>query len=66
MQFIDLKQQYQLYKKEIHAEMDKVLSNASFIKGPVLAEFEPVIPANVGIEELSIAGVPAQPPDVRE
>jgi len=48
MEFIDLKQQYQLYKEEFLSEMDKVLSNARFIKGPVLSEFEEKLARHTG------------------
>lgn len=40
MNFIDLQQQYRLYKDEIHEEIGKVMDAASFIKGPFLAAFE--------------------------
>lgn len=40
MQFVDLKYQYTLYKKEIQAEIDGVLKSAAFIKGPALTKFE--------------------------
>jgi UDP-2-acetamido-2-deoxy-ribo-hexuluronate aminotransferase len=40
MQFVDLKKQYDLYKDEIHEEMDKVLQNTAFINGPACTELE--------------------------
>jgi UDP-2-acetamido-2-deoxy-ribo-hexuluronate aminotransferase len=40
MQFVDLKKQYDLYKDEIHEEMDKVLQSSAFINGPACTELE--------------------------
>ena len=51
MQFIDLKQQYSLYRDEIRAEMDRVLDAGQYIMGPVLGELEK--------EMAEFAGAPA-------
>jgi UDP-2-acetamido-2-deoxy-ribo-hexuluronate aminotransferase len=40
LDFIDLKTQYQRYKTEIHDAIDEVMTNAAFIKGPALDQFE--------------------------
>jgi len=40
MEFIDLKTQYQKYKAEIHEELEKVMTSATFIKGPAVSQFE--------------------------
>jgi UDP-2-acetamido-2-deoxy-ribo-hexuluronate aminotransferase len=48
MEFIDLKEQYRRYKDEIHGEMEKVLSAASFIQGPAVKEFEAALAAHTG------------------
>jgi len=40
MQFIDLKQQYELYKPEIQAELNAVLDSGRYILGPVVTELE--------------------------
>lgn len=52
MEFIDLKRQYQLYKQEIHDEMEKVLSNAAFINGPALRDFESNLARHCGIKHV--------------
>lgn len=48
MNFIDLQQQYRLYKDEIHEEIGKVMDAASFIKGPFLAAFEEQLKNHAG------------------
>lgn len=50
MQFVDLKYQYQIYKEEIHKEIDKVLSSAAFIRGPAVAELEQSLAEFVGVK----------------
>ena len=40
MDFIDLKTQYQRYKTEIRGAIEKVMTDAAFIKGPALSAFE--------------------------
>jgi UDP-2-acetamido-2-deoxy-ribo-hexuluronate aminotransferase len=50
MQFVDLKKQYQRYKDEIRAEMDRVLESAAFIRGPVVTELEEKLASYTGVE----------------
>ena len=40
MEFIDLKTQYQRYRAEIHEAIERVMTDAAFIKGPALSQFE--------------------------
>lgn len=40
MNFVNLKGQYQAYKNEIDAELQKVLDTTSFINGPAVSELE--------------------------
>ena len=49
MNFIDLKEQYRRYKKEIHAEIEKVMESAQFIMGPILTEFENELASYTGV-----------------
>jgi UDP-2-acetamido-2-deoxy-ribo-hexuluronate aminotransferase len=48
LQFVDLKHQYQLYKDEIHAEMEKVLSSAAFINGQAVKDLEAELARRLG------------------
>lgn len=50
MQFIDLKKQYQLYKKAIFQEIEKVLESGHFILGPQVKEIEQILADYVGIK----------------
>lgn len=48
MQFIDLQAQYRALKREIDANIQKVLNSAQFIGGPFVAELEDKLAAYVG------------------
>lgn len=50
MEFIDLKKQYQLYKHEIDAAIQKVLNEGSFIMGPEIKKLEEVLAEFVGVK----------------
>jgi UDP-2-acetamido-2-deoxy-ribo-hexuluronate aminotransferase len=50
MQFIDLKQQYQSYKKEIDAAIQKVLDHGKYIMGPEVALLEEKLAEFVGVK----------------
>jgi UDP-2-acetamido-2-deoxy-ribo-hexuluronate aminotransferase len=50
MQFIDLQRQYQSYKEEIRAEMDKVLDTSRYILGPAVAELEQALAGFIGVK----------------
>lgn len=50
MQFRDLPKQYQVLKKEIDVEMQKVLNHANFISGSQVAELEEELATYVGIK----------------
>lgn len=50
MQFRDLKAQYQRYKHEIDAAIQRVLSSANFIGGSEVAELEEQLAAYVGVK----------------
>jgi UDP-2-acetamido-2-deoxy-ribo-hexuluronate aminotransferase len=50
MQFIDLQEQYALYKDEIRAEMAKVLDTGRFILGPAVSELEGELAAFTGVK----------------
>jgi UDP-2-acetamido-2-deoxy-ribo-hexuluronate aminotransferase len=48
MQFIDLQRQYQSYKEEFRAEIDKVLDTSRYILGPAVTELEQALAAYLG------------------
>lgn len=48
VQFVDLVAQYQSIRHEIHAELEKVMSTASFVLGPAVREFEDAFAAYCG------------------
>ena len=50
MQFIDLKQQYELYKPEILAEINAVLDSGRYILGPAVTELESELAAYTGVK----------------
>ncbi len=50
MEFIDLKKQYSLYKKEIDNQIQKVIESASFIMGKELKELETKLANYVGVK----------------
>lgn len=50
MEFIDLKKQYQLYKKEIDAAIHKVLDHGQYIMGPEIQELEQLLADFVGVK----------------
>jgi len=50
MEFRDLKQQYQLHKKEIDNAIQGVLTNANFIQGKQVAALEEVLAEYVGVK----------------
>lgn len=50
MQFRDLTAQYQRYKSEIDAAIQKVLNDAAFIGGPEVAELEQALAAYTGVK----------------
>ncbi|MBX7066604.1 MAG: DegT/DnrJ/EryC1/StrS family aminotransferase [Parachlamydiales bacterium] len=50
MEFIDLKKQYQLYKKEIDAAIQTVLDQACFIMGPPIKALETTLANFVGVK----------------
>lgn len=50
MEFIDLKTQYQLYKKEIDAGIQKVLDHGAYIMGPEVKELEQQLAHYVGVK----------------
>ncbi len=50
MQFVDLKRQYAEYQDEIMSEMQRVLDNTAFIKGPAVAELETRLSEFTGIK----------------
>lgn len=56
MQFIDLKKQYLLHKKEIDAAIERVLDSARFILGPEVAELEGVLAEYVGTKHCVTVG----------
>jgi UDP-2-acetamido-2-deoxy-ribo-hexuluronate aminotransferase len=49
LQFIDLKQQYELYKGEIRREMDAVLDSCRYILGPAVSELEQALADYTGV-----------------
>jgi UDP-2-acetamido-2-deoxy-ribo-hexuluronate aminotransferase len=50
MQFIDLQRQYQSYKEEIRAEIDKVLDSSRYILGPAVTELETALAGYLGVK----------------
>ncbi len=50
MQFIDLKPQYQLIKKEMDAAVARVFEHGQFIMGPEVAELESMLAQHVGAQ----------------
>ncbi|MCK5580041.1 MAG: DegT/DnrJ/EryC1/StrS family aminotransferase [Candidatus Omnitrophica bacterium] len=48
--FIDLQRQYQLYKDEIDAQIEKVISSAAFIMGPQVKELEEQLSDFLGVK----------------
>jgi UDP-2-acetamido-2-deoxy-ribo-hexuluronate aminotransferase len=50
MNFIDLQRQYQLYKQEIAAEIDKVLDTSRYILGPAVTELETALAGYLGVK----------------
>ena len=50
MQFRDLKAQYQRYKNEINAAIQKVLTSARFIGGSEVDELEKLLAEYVGVK----------------
>jgi len=54
--FIDLQRQYQEYKQEIDAEMQKLISEAKFIMGPPIAELEETLAQYVGTKHAVSCG----------
>ena len=50
MQFVDLKLQYEKYKKHIDKEIAEVIETTSFIKGPKVAELEEKLARFVGVK----------------
>lgn len=50
MEFIDLKKQYQLYKKEIDEAIHKVLDHGHFILGREVQEIEQILADYVGVK----------------
>lgn len=51
MQFIDLQRQYQQYKAEIKAEIDRVLDTSRYILGPAVAELEASLASFLGVKQ---------------
>ncbi len=51
MEFINLKEQYALYKDEIDEQISKVLKNANFIAGEEIKELENNLAKFVGVKE---------------
>ena len=49
MEFIDLKKQYQLYRAEIDARLQKVLDHGQYVMGPEVRECELELAAYVGV-----------------
>lgn len=56
MQFRDLKTQYARYKDEIDTAVQDVMSNASFIGGPVVKELEEELASYVGVKHCISCG----------
>ena len=50
MEFIDLKEQYRRYQKEIDDRMQRVLAHGHYIMGPEIAELEGVLAGYVGVK----------------
>jgi UDP-2-acetamido-2-deoxy-ribo-hexuluronate aminotransferase len=50
MQFIDLAQQYRLYKNEIDQAMQRVLDHGQYIMGPEVKELEELLATYVGVK----------------
>lgn len=50
MEFIDLKAQYRLYKKEIDAAIQEVLNNSNYILGQQVAQIEGILAKYVGVK----------------
>lgn len=50
MEFIDVKKQYQLYKKEIDSGIQGVLDHAGFIMGPEIKQVEQKLAEYVGVK----------------
>ena len=48
--FVDLKAQYQSIKTEIDNAIDKIINNASFIKGEAVTEFEHSFASTIGVK----------------
>ena len=51
MQFIDLQQQYRLYKQEIAEEINKVLDSSRYILGPAVTELESSLASYLGVKQ---------------
>ncbi len=51
MQFIDLQQQYRLYKQEIMEELNKVLDSSRYILGPAVSELESALAGYLGVKQ---------------
>ena len=49
MEFIDLKEQYRLYKSEIDESIHRVLDHGHFIMGPEITELEHALSSYVGV-----------------
>jgi UDP-2-acetamido-2-deoxy-ribo-hexuluronate aminotransferase len=50
MEFIDLKEQYRRYQKEIDVRIQRVLAHGHFIMGPEVAELEQALAGYVGVK----------------
>ena len=50
MEFRDLKQQYQLHKKQIDDAIQRVLTNTNFIQGSEVSHLEEVLAEYVGVK----------------
>ena len=50
MEFIDLKEQYRRYQKQIDERIQRVLSHGHFIMGPEILELEQALASFVGVQ----------------
>lgn len=50
MEFVDLKEQYRLYRNEIDMRMRRVLEHSQFIMGPEIAELEAGLAQYIGVK----------------
>ena len=50
MEFVDLRDQYRLYREDINSRIQSVLDHGRFIMGPEIAELEDVLAGHVRVK----------------